>query len=515
MPDIAKVSGVAEASIAKIDGVAKANIASVSGISIPAGVGGKVTSGLVMHLDAGDSSSYSGSGTSWLDLTSSNIDFTLINNPTYSSTDGGGSFEFDGVDDEISSTYSASSPILFSANDLDTNGATIQLWAKNVTGQVIFFDTNSASNNHYYGLSVSPQSHSTNGQRLVAHIFEGTANNAPSSRRTAFSSYGTHSANTWYLFTFTYSSNESSDIGFHVNTTSVANSGTSGTGDDTSPGYDSSRFPAMGRVRGVARQGYVSQVMVYDKVLSASEITQNFDAFKSRYGYGDIVETDLVINLDAGNSNSYSGSGTTWSNLVSGTSFDFTLTNGPVYTADQGGYFQFDGVNDYATKTTLFNMADYPSFSIESWVYADNSSSDHSICGQWQNSPSGFGPGILYLDVGDGAVGWDWIVRLSDGTNKRIGTTIANGSVGAWNHVVATFNSTQMQLYVNNSLIGTVSTGDTIDDNTNEGLAIGADRDTGSRYMDGRISIFRFYEKVLSSTDIDQNYNAIKGRYGL
>jgi hypothetical protein len=265
----------------------------------------------------------------------------------------------------------------------------------------------------------------------------------------------------------------------------------------------------------VFSNGKLAELRIYSTNLSDAEMLGNFDATKSPFGYGDIVETDLVINLDAGNPSSYSGSGTTWSNLVSGTSFDFTLTNGPVYTADEGGYFQFDGINDYATKTSLFNMADYPSFSIESWVYADNSSSDHSICGQWQNSPSGFGPGILYLDVGDGAVGWDWIVRLSNGTNKRIGTTTANGSVGAWNHVVATFNSTQMQLYVNNSLIGTISTGDTIDDNTNEGLAIGADRDSGGRYMDGKISIFRFYEKVLSSTEVAQNYNAIKGRYGL
>ena len=284
MPDIAKVSGVAEASIAKIDGVAKANIANVSGISIPAGVS-KVTSGLVMHLDAGDSSSYSGSGTSWLDLTSNNVDFSLINSPTYSSTDGGGSFQFDGVDDEISSTYSASSPILFSANDLDTNGATFQLWAKNVSGHSIQFNTNSSSTNIYYGIEVLPQSHSTNGQRLAVHIFEGTPNNSPASRRTASTSWGTHSANTWCLFTFTFSSNESSDVGFYVNTTSVANSGTSGSGDNNSPGYTSNRAPAMGRVRGTARQGYVSQVLVYDRVLSSTEVTQNFNADKSRYGY--------------------------------------------------------------------------------------------------------------------------------------------------------------------------------------------------------------------------------------
>lgn len=228
-----------------------------------------------------------------------------------------------------------------------------------------------------------------------------------------------------------------------------------------------------------------------------------------------IVTTDLVIHLDAGDTNSYSGSGTTWSNLVSGTTFDFTLENSPVHNTTQGGYFEFDGTDDYARKTTDFNMHDYPSFSIDAWVYPNNSNNDHSICGQWKNSPSGFGPGILYLDVDGGAVGYDWIVRLSNGTNKRIGTSTANGNMTAWNHVVATFNSTQMQLYVNNSLVGSTLTGDTIDDNSDEGLAIGADRDTGTRWWDGRISVFKWYEKVLTSSEVSQNYNAIKGRYGL
>lgn len=254
-----------------------------------------------------------------------------------------------------------------------------------------------------------------------------------------------------------------------------------------------------------------TSIAKFDGIAETSIAKYNGQDFLS----GGIVETDLVINLDAGDSNSYSGTGSTWSNLVSGNSFDFTLANGPVYNTNEGGYFQFDGSNDYARKTSVFDFVNYPSFSIESWVYPDNSSSDHSICGQWQSTSVGYGPAILYLDVGDGAVGFDWIIRLAGGSNKRIGTSTANGSVGAWNHVVATFNSTQMQLYVNNSLIGTVSTGDSLVNGPNDGIAIGADRDTGGRYWDGKISVFRIYEKVLTSTEVDQNYNAIKGRYGL
>tara|TARA_E500000318_G_scaffold7690_2_gene7111 strand:+ start:17020 stop:17877 length:858 start_codon:yes stop_codon:yes gene_type:complete len=285
MPDISKVSGVAADSVGKIDGVSKASIGKLNELSF-ASTASIVTTNLALHLDAGDSSSYSGSGSTWFDLTSNNIDFSLINSPTYSSSDGGGSFQFDGVDDEISSTYSASSPILFSASDLDTNGATFQLWAKNVSNNAIQFNTNSATSNHYFGIEVIP-THNTSkgGGKMVAHIFEGTANNSPASRRTAETSFGVHNANVWYLFTWTFGSNESSDIEFALNASSVARAGTSGTGDNNSPQYSSSRKPAMGRVRGVARQGHVSQVLVYNRVLSSSEIAQNFNATKARYGY--------------------------------------------------------------------------------------------------------------------------------------------------------------------------------------------------------------------------------------
>lgn len=225
------------------------------------------------------------------------------------------------------------------------------------------------------------------------------------------------------------------------------------------------------------------------------------------------VQTDLIFDLDAGNSSSYSGSGSTWFDLTAN-NYDFTLVNTPTYSTSDGGYFEFDGMTEYMTNGT-FNMADTSAFSFDCWVRPDNSSADRSILGQWHNTASGFGPGILYLDNGDGAVGYDWIIRKTGGSTSRIGTTTANGTVGAWNHVVATFTSTKIQLYVNNSLIGSTSTGDTIVNGTNDGLGIGADRDTGGRYMDGRISIIRAYSKELTAAEVSQNYNAIKGRYGL
>ena len=60
-----------------------------------------VSSGLVLHLDAGNASSYPGSGTTWTDLSGSGNNGTLVNGPTYSSANGG-SLSFDGVNDYVS-----------------------------------------------------------------------------------------------------------------------------------------------------------------------------------------------------------------------------------------------------------------------------------------------------------------------------------------------------------------------------------------------------------------------------
>ena len=67
---------------------------------------------------------------------------------------------------------------------------------------------------------------------------------------------------------------------------------------------------------------------------------------------GGIVTDGLVLNLDAGNPQSYPGSGTTWTDL-SGNGNNGTLLNGVGYDSDNGGSLVFDGSNDYVT-TPLF-----------------------------------------------------------------------------------------------------------------------------------------------------------------
>ena len=148
MPDITDINGVALSSITDINGVAKANITDINGISIAAASTGIISANLVQHLDAGDSSSYSGSGSTWSDLTSNGVDGTLMNSPTYSSTEGGGSFFFDGTSEYVKFPYSDSTAIRIGEDsgevnliqtsggsrtygDVDTDGGiTIYAWAR-------------------------------------------------------------------------------------------------------------------------------------------------------------------------------------------------------------------------------------------------------------------------------------------------------------------------------------------------------------------------------------------------
>ena len=82
-----------------------------------------------------------------------------------------------------------------------------------------------------------------------------------------------------------------------------------------------------------------------------------------------IVTDGLVLCLDAGNTKSYPGSGTTWTDL-SGNGNTGTLTNGVGYSGDNLGSLSFDGVNDFTSTITgedfNFGTGD---FTIECWVY--------------------------------------------------------------------------------------------------------------------------------------------------
>lgn len=210
-----------------------------------------------------------------------------------------------------------------------------------------------------------------------------------------------------------------------------------------------------------------------------------------------VITTGLVFYVDAGNSASYPGTGTTWTDL-SGNGNNFTLTNGPIYNTGNGGYFSFDGTNDFAQGPTL-NVG--TSWTVEAWVNTTTTATDAFI-GQPTTRGLFFGTrpsaGNVKLGV-SGQVNLPWGFRLS--------TTNIND--GTWRYCTATYDASNVRVYVNASLENTTASTGTF---TSQAIRIGDSG--GGEFLIGDIAIGRLYNTVLTGAQITQNFNAQKSRYG-
>jgi hypothetical protein len=213
-----------------------------------------------------------------------------------------------------------------------------------------------------------------------------------------------------------------------------------------------------------------------------------------------IVTTGLVLCLDAGNPRSYPGSGTTWFD-ISGNSFNSTLTNGPTYTSGVSGYFTFDGVNDYVDSgktASQFGVFD-ADYTFDAWVYPTNLSGDKTMFGTDETE---LRKG-LHLIFRDGA-----IYQGHFASDFTAGTATLN----AWNNISYTYvkSSGLASIYKNGILQGTGTIASFIG-TTNILLgrwAVGA-------YFAGPGSVYKIYNTVLTAAQVAQNFNALRGRYGV
>lgn len=235
-----------------------------------------------------------------------------------------------------------------------------------------------------------------------------------------------------------------------------------------------------------------------------------------------IVTNGLLLALDAGNIKSYPGSGSSWFNLAS-SSYTGTLTNGPVYNALNGGSITFDATNDYIqiNNSNGFGEASTtPTFSLEVWAkIARKTGLTHSGL-QYQHiagfrNDSNLDMYLLLLD----ATGTGSPVN----TEARVRTTAGTFDIGVnyipyfnvWTHIVFTANVTRSDLYINSNLVGSNTSITGSFGATSGNFRIGQSTNAGNYPVNGDISIVKFYNQALSLTDVAQNFNAIRGRYGI
>ncbi|SFZ93257.1 Concanavalin A-like lectin/glucanases superfamily protein [Flaviramulus basaltis] len=224
-----------------------------------------LTDGLVMHLDAGDIASYSGTGTTWTDLSGNGNNGILQNGVGYNSANEG-ALVFDGVDDYF-----------VTDNNLDlsdTDKITIQIVIKYSSvpvSMILEHSTDWNSNNAFGVLSGQPS-----GKMQFTDHNQGY--NAPHSTNTL-------NDNNWHFFSVTVDRSQAANNQSLIYVDGVLNHTQTSLNTDTSGNYSS--LPLfIGSRAGINYffNGNIAQVLIYKRALTAAEVQQNFNMAKSRYG---------------------------------------------------------------------------------------------------------------------------------------------------------------------------------------------------------------------------------------
>jgi len=226
-----------------------------------------------------------------------------------------------------------------------------------------------------------------------------------------------------------------------------------------------------------------------------------------------IITDGLVLALDAANPKSYVSGSTTW-NDRSGNNNSGSLVNGPTFSTEAGGSIQFDGSNDFV------DCGNPPTLSLGSQgtiivlvktnrLYPSNSG-DYAYRGIIGKVISGGGGQQSYF--------LDWygtnssrILRFGVGDSGGLTQPSVNFDFSnKWTHVLGRWNSSVAELYVNGILQSSEANNriaQTISNSLNIGKVFGN--------WEGEIAYSQIYNRALSASEIAQNYNATRGRFGL
>ena len=212
-----------------------------------------------------------------------------------------------------------------------------------------------------------------------------------------------------------------------------------------------------------------------------------------------------VMHLDAGNTTSYPGTGTTWAD-ISLNNNNGILNNGVAYSSENGGVLSFDGVNDYVSVASHSSLSPQ-SITVSGWIKLIDTSSWMIV-----NKGSSGTAGAYYL-YGDSSSTARWSVFGAAG--QRYDVQFTGMATGQWYYLAATFDdaSRDSKIYQNGALKGTRA-GAALGSNAVD-VIIGAYVGGSGYQVGGLISDINIYSKALTETEINHNFNTLRGRYGI
>ncbi len=440
-----------------------------------------IVEGLIFAIDAGNITSYSGTGTSVIDVSRISASTSLQSGVIYYNTSPKGYFQFDGSNDNIPVTLTNFGTTL-----------TVEIWMK-----MKAFNGGMPFGFNNYDIWTGGGGNGTLGYNTAAADSYGLTS-------TQVTNLGL--LNRWKHYIFEMRSDVSyTNNKIYIDGQSQTLSQVGGTENASNRNFNS----GSGRISCWLADNNYHQAMdialfrVYNRALTQTEITNNFNLFRKRfYPEENIVSNGLILNLDLGNYSSYSGTGTSITDL-SGIGNTGTLTNGPVFSSANRGNLSFDGVDDYIDVPSITSITG--DFTVGIWFYTTSAA-------------DGFYKRLVDLDYVTGF----WLGRNANTNSWGGGILEANlpygiylpFANGQWHYLVSIRSGTTHILYgdgISSTTSNTVSSGNL----SATRLLIAREPGSTSSYFNGNIAQVQIYNRALTATEVLQNYNALKQRFGL
>ena len=326
---------------------------------------------------------------------------------------------------------------------------------------------------------------------------------------------------TWYNVQFTY---DGSTVKCWLNGLQVVSYPIAGTLRSSTSNLFIGKNPAFaGRNAAI----YVSQVFIYNRALTDAEIARNYAATKSRYTYKeDIIRDNLILNIDPASALSYPGSGTVLADM-SGYNYHPTLVNGPTL-AGSGltSSILLDGSNDYIQIASAYTHTFTAGTTVDVWVKF-NSSASYARLLDVSDGPS---TNTGYLSIFRYASGSEVVLESRSfsppgGANGIRTTTspISNGTIQNFTFVIGpgttdTVSPETPRIYLNSNLQSTTlygSQNNFVPYVVNKYAWIGRSAYGADAYLGANIYAYKIYNRALSAAEVKQNFQSLRGRYGI
>ena len=261
--------------------------------------------------------------------------------------------------------------------------------------------------------------------------------------------------------------------------------------------------------------GYIGRVAFYNRPVSAHEVSETYEATKSRFAPR-ITKSGMFANWDAGDPESYNG-GTTLKDTAN--HYDGTFVNngsgGDIsFDSANGGSLVFDGSDDYVNITTLPNCSSLARSAIiwvavDDWPTSDVPQTPFQSAADQFDISFGVTLNAIYFNGGGSTAS----------TAQKYVTLSPVPADGAWICWAMTIDSSGdiVAMYRNGVALtasGT-SAGFSIKNKTTIGCRINTDNTTVQNPLDGKVGSVRLYTKTLSAAEVMENYQATRARFGL